>query len=114
MLSSGLQGPYSLTSTGIANSIPRKSAGTYALGKTENGVFAIYYVGRSDDDLAARLQQHATKWYPEFKFGYSENAKAAFEKECQLYHNFNPPDNDLHPARPVGTYLSCPACRIFG
>src|SRR5580698_2657527 len=103
MASSGLGGPHSLTSTGIANSVLRKSAGTYALGKTINGTFKIHYVGRSDDDVACRLQQHTTKWYPEFKFGYSGSAQAAFEKECQLYHDFNPPDNDVHPARPAGT-----------
>lgn len=113
MPSSGLNGPYDLTSNGVANAVTRSSAGVYALGKTENGAFHIYYVGRSDSDVAGRLQQHVVKWYPQFKFDYFSSAKSAFEKECHLYHDFSPKDNDVHPARPRDTNWICPACRIF-
>lgn len=113
MASTGLNGPYSLTSSGVSDAVKQKSAGAYALGKTDNGVFAVHYVGRSDDDVANRLQQHVSKWYPDFKFGYFSSPKAAFEKECHLYHDFTPPDNKVHPARPAGSNWSCPACTIF-
>jgi hypothetical protein len=110
---SGLRGPYSLTSTGVASAVTHVSAGCYALGKTIDGTFNIYYVGRSDSDVAARLQQHITKWYPHFKFDYFASPKAAFEKECRLYHDFQPGDNTIHPSRPERTYWSCPVCTIF-
>jgi hypothetical protein len=114
MASSGLSGPFGLTSIGISNNVKIKSPGAYALGKTINGTFHIHYVGRSDDDVAGRIQQHIPKWYPEFKFGYFSTAKAAFEKECHLYHDFSPADNSVHPARPAGTYLACPRCKALG
>lgn len=46
-----------------------------------------------------------------------EEAKAAFEKECALYHDFGGPqgqlDNEVHPARPEGTDWQCPRCDVF-
>jgi hypothetical protein len=113
MASTGLLGPYDLTSTGINNNVTRKSPGAYALGKTENGTFYVHYVGRSDDDVAGRLTQHVPKWHPHFKFGYYSSPQAAFEKECRLYHDFTPQENEVHPARPRNTNWSCPICRIF-
>lgn len=114
MASSGLSGPYSLTSAGIASAVTSTSAGAYALGKTaDDGVFHIHYVGRSDDDVAGRLQSHVTKWYPQFKFGYFSSPKAAFVKECRLYHDFDPVDNKVHPARPTNANWSCPVCTLF-
>lgn len=59
MANSGLYGPYSLTADGVSNNVKGMGPGAYALGQTKlNGNFAIAYVGRSDDDLAGRLQQH--------------------------------------------------------
>jgi hypothetical protein len=113
MPTSGLLGPYDLTSIGVSKAVTRTSPGAYALGKTENGTFYLHYVGRSDGDVAARLQTHVSKWYPHFKFDYFSSAMAAFEKECHLYHDFTPGDNDVHPARPRDANWKCPACRIF-
>jgi hypothetical protein len=113
MPSTGLSGPYSLTSLGISGNITRVSPGTYALGKTENGTFYVHYVGRSDDEVAKRLQDHVPLWYPQFKFGYFLSPKAAFEKECRLYHDFSPADNDIHPARPWNANWECPVCTLF-
>lgn len=114
MPTSGLTGPYPLTGPGVLSAVAGYSAGAYALGRTFNGVFNIAYVGRSDTDVATRLQQHVSTSHPEFKFGYFSNSKAAFEKECNLYHDFNPPENKVHPARPANENWRCPACRIFG
>jgi len=114
MANSGLFGPHPLTEAGIQAYVKGVSGGAYALGKTENGTFLIHYVGRSDVDLAARLRQHTPKWYPEFKYGFLASSKAAFEKECRLYHDFTPPDNTVHPARPQNENWACPACSFCG
>jgi hypothetical protein len=108
MGTTGLYGNYDLTGPGILAAVSGHSPGVYALGKVENGTFYIHYVGRSDTDVSTRLQQHVTKWYPHFQFDYFGSAQAAFEKECQLYHDFSPPDNLVHPARPQNSTLSCP------
>jgi hypothetical protein len=111
MPSSGLSGPFALTESNILTHIPPRLIGTYALGMTDkrSNTFLVDYVGRSDNDVAARL----LGWvgiYKEFKFDYFLSAEAAFEKECHLYHDFNPPDNQLHPARPRNSKARCPHC----
>lgn len=114
MAESGLYGPHDLTSSGIENNVKGTGAGAYALGRVGNdGTFYIDYVGRSDDDLAARLQQHVPEPYPKFKYGFLSSAKAAFDKECNLYHDFNPPNNKIHPARPRGSNWTCSRCTVF-
>lgn len=105
----GLYGPHPLTTLGVAAAVTTKSPGAYALGKMgDDGIFYIDYVGRSDDDLPGRLQKHVPERYPQFYYGYLPSAKAAYEKECALYHDFNPPDNKIHPATPPNTSYSCP------
>jgi hypothetical protein len=112
MASSGLSGPYALNEATIDSIVTRKSPGAYALGNTSDNTYYINYVGRSDIDLNARLKQHVGA-YPQFKYGYQPSPKAAFDKECGLYHDFQPPDNKVHPARPQGSGWSCPRCDIF-
>jgi hypothetical protein len=112
MATSGLYGPFSLTGAGVLAAVSSNgSPGAYALGKTNKATntFEIAYVGRSDSDIAARLQSWVGS-YAEFKFDYFTTAAAAFTKECHLYHDFNPPGNTIHPARPQGSYLLCPRC----
>lgn len=112
--SSGLYGPFDLTQAGVANAVKGVGAGAYALGSVgADGLFYIDYVGRSDSDLAARLQQHTPEHYLKFKFGFYSTAKAAFDKECSLYHDFRPTDNKVHPARTKGANWSCLHCTIF-
>jgi len=114
MPNSGLRGPFSLKTAEVNGAVTVKSAGAYALGYTNQGnTFIIQYVGRSDDDVNARLQKHVIEAYPQFKFEYYPSAKAAFEKECNLYHDFNPPDNKVHPARPENANWGCPRCAKF-
>lgn len=113
MASSGLWGPFTLTENGINGNVTQTSAGAYALGRVEDGTFYIGYVGRSDKDVNDRLHDHVGT-HPKFKFEYYRSAKAAFEKECRLYHDFDPPGNDVHPGRPSGSGWKCPSCDIFG
>lgn len=114
MPSSGLEGPWALDDATIDRAVSETSAGAYALGKVDaSGTFLISYVGRSDGDVNGRLHDHAGK-YSKFKCSYFTSSKAAFEKECNLYHDFNPPDNTVHPARPKGSSWTCPRCRTLG
>lgn len=103
----GLYGPFPFTDDGVDANIRSTAPGAYALGKSSGGVFYISYVGRSDTDLNGRLHEHVGK-YTHFKAAFFETPKDAFEKECNLYHDFGPPDNSVHPARPQGTNYRCP------
>lgn len=118
MASLGMSGPYAFTSTKIDEVVTRKSAGNYALGHTkDDGTFIVEYVGRSDTDLNEELNARLSDRYKKFKYSYATSPKAAFEKECQNYHDFGESaklDNKYHPARPDGTNWKCPVCDIFG
>lgn len=108
-------GPYPLTGSGVKVNVLRKSPGAYALGnRGADGIFYIDYIGRSDDDIANRLQQHTPERYPQFHYTYCESVQAAYAKECQLYHDFNPVDNKVHPATPRSLNLACPICGQHG
>ena len=115
MASSGLKGPHTLSADGVDRAVTKTSAGAYALGcvDTQN-TFAISYVGRSDNDIGKRLKDHIGK-YKQFKFDYFGSPKAAFEKECNLYHDFGETalDNNIHPARPADSDWKCPRCKTF-
>jgi hypothetical protein len=109
MPSTGLNGPYTLTADKIDEIVTKTSAGTYALDRSDGtDGFKVYRVGRSDKNLNARLKSYVGGKYTRFKYGYNSSAKAAFEKECELYHDWNPPDNAIHPDRPDGTDWKCP------
>lgn len=112
MANAGLRGPFPLTENGIKRNVTRRSPGAYALGRSENNTFYINYVGRSDFDVGGRLQDHKGT-QPHFKYEYYASSKAAFEKECRLYHDFSPPGNKVHPNRPTGRDWKCPVCGIF-
>jgi hypothetical protein len=92
MASSGLKGSFALTDEKIDEEVTKTSPGAYALGYTSDETFHIKYVGRSDSDVNDRLHDWAGK-YKRFKYDYFGSAKAAFEKECNLYHDFDPVDN---------------------
>ncbi len=112
MASSGLKGSFALTDEKIDEEVTKTSPGAYALGYTSGATFHIEYVGRSDTDVNDRLHDWAGK-YKRFKYDYFSSAKAAFEKECNLYHDFDPADNKVHPARPQKTSWTCPRCRAL-
>lgn len=118
MVRLNMQGSYTLDSETINEIITKTSAGNYALGHTEDKTFYVQYVGRSDTDLKARLLTHASdKKYAEFKYSYATSPKAAFEKECQNFHDFggiSKLSNTIHPDRPSNSKdWECPVCTIF-
>lgn len=109
-----MNGPYSLTSTNIDAHVTKTSPGAYELFASYSG--PVKYVGRSDTDLNGRLKQWVGK-YSHFSFEYCSSPKAAFEKECTLYHHYGGSaklDNTNHPQRPSGSNWKCPICSIFG
>lgn len=106
----GLHGPHPLSNAGIDAAARGVGPGAYALGEVDSaGTFRVHYVGRSDEDLNGRLKDHVGN-YGVFKYGFFDNAEAAYRKECAMYHDFSPPDNSVHPARPKGSRLTCGAC----
>jgi hypothetical protein len=111
MASLDMNGPYSLTEMKIDTYVS-ESIGNYALGYTDDGgVFRVLYVGRSDTNLNQRLKDHIDEGFREFKFSIAATKKAAYTKECQNYHDFNPKNNEIHPAKPTGLdSLECPVC----
>ena len=109
----GLLGPYRLSFDGIDSAVARRSAGVYALGRTDRlGNFQVNHIGRSDDDVRSKLRDCIGSDVM-FKFAFFGSAQAAFEKECELFHHFGPPGNRIHPGRRKGTRWECPCCRIF-
>ena len=117
MASLNMTGPYALSSDKIDQDIIKSSPGNYALGKDGEKSYMVYYVGRSDDDVNKRLKQWVGKKakYTDFKFSYATSAKAAFEKECQNYHDFGGNtqlENEIHPQCPANTNFKCPVCGV--
>jgi len=107
---------YKLDSASIDQAVTKKSPGVYVLDRTTTPGFTVNYVGRADDDLAQRLKAWVTDGrYGYFQFEYHSSAKAAFERECQLYHLYPNLDNSIHPARPANTSYACPVagCRAL-
>ena len=114
MPETGLNGPFALQAVEIDREISRTSAGVYILDRShEEGPFHISYVGRSDTDLKARLLEHGAK-YKRFKYEYHATPEEAFARECDLYHDFNPPSTIAHPPRPHGSKWKCARCKVFG
>lgn len=108
MASTGLYGPYELDDDTVATM--GSKPGAYALGSVDQrGTFHVSYVGRADRDLKKRLGDHIGS-YASFKAAVYETAEAAFDKECTLYHDFDPPSNTIHPASPAGSNRLCPVC----
>jgi len=107
-MTTGLFGPHPLTKKGIDDAVEKGGIGAYALGsKSQEGGLIVERVGRSDFDLNNRLHDYEGQ-YTHFKYAFYPTKKAAYEKECELYHDFSPRDNILHPDRPTGTDYTCP------
>ena len=104
-------GPYPLTDEEIQQHVSGYLAGAYALGySVGEGVFSVRFVGRSAEDLRHKLQIHTPARHPEFVFTYCRSDEEAYERECELYHEFHPRDNLVHPAAPLDSHLACKIC----
>jgi hypothetical protein len=117
MASLEMNGPYVFSSSEIDRVVTKTLPGNYGLGyKNDEGTFIVLYVGRSDSDVNQELKARLDSRYQHFKYSYATSPKAAFEKECRNYHDFDGSeklDNEKHPARPARTGWTCPVCNIF-
>ena len=105
-----LHDPKALTPENVDAAIRTKTPGFYVLGTMgDNKLMTVSYVGRSDDDLAAKLKRHAGN-YSAFAFGTAESAILAYQGECRLYHVLKPSKNVLHPIRRGRAEWVCPVC----
>ena len=110
-LDTGLQGPYPLSIDAINDEIVEGRPGAFALGYIDNlGRFCVTYVGSSQGDLKSKLKERiGTAQF--FKFRHIATDRGAFEKECELFHDFRPAGNFMHPSRPKDSNWTCPRCR---
>ena len=54
--------------------------------------------------------------YTAFLFSYGASSRAAFDKECENFHDFGRTerlDNVGHPQRPAQTEWLCPRCNFY-
>jgi hypothetical protein len=111
MAKSELLGPFPLTRESITRNVieadEQWSAGAFALGRLDQGRFFVRRTGRSDTDMAALLKDFIGR-YDAFKFRTYASTRRAYEKECRLFHDFKPKDNDSHPEKPKGKHITCP------
>lgn len=114
MAENGLRGPFALNDLVIDREVSEIGPGAFVLEASADLVnFRVAYVGRSDTNVNNQLHVHVGS-YKRFRYEYCPSAQAAFEKECALYHDFEPQDNPIHPRRPSGTDWKCPRCRLIG
>lgn len=71
-----MNGSYPLTHDAIDELLTRTAPGNYALGYMDDGVFTVFYVGRSDSDL--RLRLHEWVGSPSRYRRYGHTAHAAY------------------------------------
>ena len=111
VLGTGLRGPFDLAADTIEEELVVNCPGAYALGFIDNlGRFSITFVGSSGEDLKSTLKERIGT-ASQFKFRHFAQPRQAFEKECEMFHQFMPVGNFLHPARPPGADWTCPRCR---
>ncbi|MGE5416127.1 MAG: hypothetical protein ACM3UZ_05070 [Acidobacteriota bacterium] len=116
MASLNMKGPFHLSEGEIDKQVTEKGPGNFALAyKDGDGYLRVCYIGRSDSDVNSQLKHWVGKTRrPYFKYSYASSPQAAFEKECNSYHDFSPSDNNSHPARPASTNWKCPRCAVLG
>ena len=87
------------------------SASVFVLGGIRKGVdsklrFQISRVSHVDGDLGGELRKYIGK-YSGFRFKFFRSTRNAYDKECQIYHEFRPSKNIKHPTRPRNTKFLC-------
>ena len=104
-----MKGPFLLNNLEINNSVSDSlQYGVYVIVKLDD---TIVYVGRSDTNLKRRIKEHVDEKADYKKFYYEEatSGKNAYEKECILWHQYQPRDNKIHPDHPdYSPHWKCP------
>ncbi len=109
---------YAFTNQWIDEVVPEGYAGCYVLGNASGPRFEARYVGRSDSDVHSELRaqkgsgaRSSHSQFKYFKYGLAVSAQAAFEIDCQVYHESggnDSLDNKRHPDRPNHSGWKCP------
>lgn len=106
--------------------------GNYRFGYIdEDGCFIVFYIGRADNGLLERMQEHWTAFskneefdmYKEcdiyFSFVKQDSAENSYHCECEEYHRFDDGKkglgaflNKYHPAIPKDSDEHCPICGV--
>ncbi len=131
MRSLDMDGPFPLTRAEIERVVQDALPGNFALGRmTKDKRFQVRFVGRDDTDVREGLLSSLggadqTGLFKRmfgggsddsncFKFSYSQEPVAAYQKHCRTYHGFNKNGslkNREHPKPPPGVAgLKCPVC----
>ena len=111
LVGTGLRGPFALAADSIDEELVDDCPGAYALGFIDHfGRFSITFVGSAGESLKSELKARIGT-APQFKFRHFALQSQAFEKECEMFHDFMPVGNFLHPSRPPGSGWTCPRCR---
>lgn len=112
-MKTAMNGPYELSFDNLERVLPMARRGIFTLGYVDReGRFRVQSVGRDDYDVRARLCELIGSSVM-FKFALTHDARTAFERECELFHDLRPPSNFIHPGRPAGTDWQCPRCLQF-
>ena len=99
-----LKGPFPIDEVG--SRVEPGYMGVYVLSRDGN---SASYVGRSDSDLQQRILRTASEGdYAAFWYDYSSSPMDGYKYECELYHKYDPPDNQVHPAVPPYANWRCP------
>ncbi|HOW50787.1 MAG TPA: hypothetical protein PLV42_01950 [bacterium] len=101
-----MNGPFLLEAKTIAREMNRMLPGCFLLCDVAK---VVRSVGRAErelpTDLLARVGGKDAVW---FYYEYTQNAKQAFELECQYYHrHFSTLTKRFHPKRPEGKDWTC-------
>jgi len=84
MRSLEMSGPHPLSDEAIDEALKRTSAGNYALGYMDHGIFAAFYVGRSDSDVRQRLHEWVGMPSPTESHGSFAKASWGVHRRGQL------------------------------
>ncbi len=113
MTTSELNGPYRLVYDEITFFVRAASKGVYMLGQQgQSNRFLISYVGAGFTDVRSELLDRIGT-ASMFKIQLTQNADVTFRKQCDLFHQFQPSGNFVHPERPRGSSVQCPHCALL-
>ena len=100
-----------MTHETIDSAVTERSPGVYVLDRSSQGSFTVAYAGRAEHEFNVALHRHVGA-YRFFKYTYCSSAEAAYEAECELFHEYSPVDNPGHPENESS--WKCPRCEYSG
>ena len=114
-----MEGPFQLADPVIDAVVKRADAAVFLLRRIEEVPKYAYYRGfvgscTGDEDLAQSLRRWLDSDYRVFCFEYVESEDAAYERQCEMWHELGGPegklDNEAHPKPDGSNAVRCPLC----